>query len=64
MPPIFDDPMFITVVDEEHSVDFSSMRIVEKGRYAPHRLAGKNVVLLAPYVMEAFPTDEALLMLT
>ncbi|MEN8219749.1 MAG: hypothetical protein ABFS56_26055 [Pseudomonadota bacterium] len=44
-------------LDEEY--DLSSMRIVEKGRYAPHRRAGKNVVLLAPDVMEAFPTDEA-----
>jgi len=37
--------------------DLSSMKIVEKGRYA--RRAGKNMVLLAPDVMEAFPTDEA-----
>jgi hypothetical protein len=39
--------------------DLSAMRIVAKGRYAPNRRAGKNVVLLAPDVTEAFPTDEA-----
>jgi hypothetical protein len=35
------------------------MPIVAKGRYAPPRRAGKNVVLLAPDVVQAFPTDEA-----
>ena len=39
--------------------DLSKMTIVAKGRYAPHRRAGKNVVLLAPDVVQAFPTDEA-----
>jgi len=39
--------------------DFSEMTIVAKGRYAPHRRAGKNVVLLAPDVAGAFPTEEA-----
>jgi len=39
--------------------DLSSMAVVAKGRYAPHRRAGKNVVLLAPDVARAFPTDEA-----
>ncbi|MFZ1597108.1 MAG: hypothetical protein WAW26_14740, partial [Anaerolineae bacterium] len=29
------------------------------GRFAPGRRTGKNVVLLAPDVVEAFPTDEA-----
>ena len=38
--------------------DFSKMTIVAKGRYAPHRRVGKNVVLLAPDVVQAFPTDE------
>ena len=35
------------------------MTIVPKGRYAPERRAGKNVALLAPDVMKAFPTDES-----
>jgi hypothetical protein len=39
--------------------DLSTMAVVPKGRYAPHRRAGKNVVLLAEDVVEAFPTDEA-----
>jgi len=39
--------------------DLSKMTIVAKGRYAPHRRVGKNVILLAPDVAQAFPTDEA-----
>jgi hypothetical protein len=39
--------------------DLSEMTAVAKGRYAPHRRAGKNVILLAEDVAEAFPTDEA-----
>lgn len=39
--------------------DLSKLTIVAKGRYAPDRRAGKNVVLLAPDVVQAFPTDEA-----
>ena len=39
--------------------DFAKMTIVAKGRYAPERRAGKNVVLLAPDVAQAFPTDDA-----
>ncbi|MBC8236510.1 hypothetical protein H8E77_43745 [bacterium] len=38
--------------------DLSKMTIIAKGRYAPHRRTGKNVVLLAEYVVEVFPTDE------
>jgi hypothetical protein len=39
--------------------DLSRMTVVAKGRGAPERRAGKNVALLAPDVVEAFPTDEA-----
>jgi hypothetical protein len=39
--------------------DFSKMSIAAKGRYAPERRAGKNVVLLAPDVAQAFPSDDA-----
>lgn len=39
--------------------DLSEMTVVAKGRYAPHRRPGKNVVLLAPDVAQVFPTDEA-----
>lgn len=39
--------------------DLSKLTVIPKGRYAPHRRAGKNLVVLAPDVAEAFPTDEA-----
>jgi hypothetical protein len=39
--------------------DLSKMTVVAKGRYAPQRRAGKNVIVLAPDVAQAFPTDEA-----
>lgn len=39
--------------------DLAKMTIVAKGRYAPGRRVGKNVVLLAPDVAQAFPTDDA-----
>lgn len=39
--------------------DLSTMTIVPKGRYAPQRRRSKNVVVLAPDVVQAFPTDEA-----
>ena len=39
--------------------DLSKLTVVAKGRYAPDRRVGKNVVLLAPDVVQAFPTDEA-----
>lgn len=38
--------------------DLAKMTIVPKGRYAPHRRAGKNIVLLEPDIARAFPTDE------
>ena len=39
--------------------DLANMTIVAKGRYAPGRRAGKDVVLLAPDVAQAFPTEDA-----
>ncbi len=39
--------------------DLSKMTILPRGRYAPERRAGRNVVLLAPDVVEAFPSDES-----
>ena len=39
--------------------DLSQMTIVAKGRYAPNRRAGKNVVLLEPDVVKAFPSDQS-----
>lgn len=39
--------------------DLAKMTIVAKGRHAPERRMGKNVVLLEPDVAQAFPTDDA-----
>jgi len=39
--------------------DLSKMKVVPKGRYAPDRRRGKNVVLLDADVSEFFPTDES-----
>jgi len=35
------------------------MKVVAKGRYTPHRRAGKNIVLLDSDITEFFPTDES-----
>ena len=45
--------------DLRDEYDLSKMTILPKGRFAPERRAGKNVILLAPDIAEAFPTDEA-----
>ena len=42
---------------DEH--DLSKMTILPRGRFAPERRVGTYVVVLAPDVCEAFPTDEA-----
>jgi len=39
--------------------DLTQMTVVARGRYAPERRVGKNVVLLASDVATAFPTDDA-----
>ncbi len=39
--------------------DLSKMTIVAKGRFAPERRIGKNVIVLAPELLQAFPNDEA-----
>ena len=43
----------------EDEYDFSTMTVLPKGRYAPERRAGKNIIILAPDLIQAFPTDEA-----
>jgi len=45
--------------DLRDEYDLANMTVLPKGRYAPDRRAGSNVILLAPDVVEAFPTDEA-----
>lgn len=39
--------------------DLARMPIMPKGRYAPERRSGKNIIVLAPDVAAAFPDDEA-----
>jgi len=43
-------------LDDEY--DLSQLPVMPKGRYAPGRRAGKNLVVLAPDVAQAFPDDE------
>lgn len=45
--------------DLRDEYDLSKMTIVPRGRFSPERRAGNNVILLAPDLVEAFPTDEA-----
>ena len=53
---IFDDPMFITFLEE---YDFAQLPILPKDRYAPEHRFKKNIVALAPDVAQAFPDDAA-----
>ena len=39
--------------------DLSQLPIVPKGRYAPERRIGSNLVVLEPDLAQAFPSDEA-----
>jgi hypothetical protein len=39
--------------------DLSQLPIMPRGRYAPERRIGKNLVVLDPDVAQAFPDDEA-----
>ena len=39
--------------------DLSQLPIMPKGRYAPERRIGKNLIILDPDVAQAFPDDEA-----
>jgi hypothetical protein len=45
--------------DLRDEYDLAKMTIVPKGRFAPHRRAGKNVVVLEPDLARAFPDDKA-----
>jgi hypothetical protein len=39
--------------------DLSQLPIMPRGRYAPERRVGSNLVVLDPDLARAFPTDEA-----
>ena len=45
--------------DLRDEYDLSQLPIVARGRYAAEQRAGTNVRVLAPDVVQAFPTDEA-----
>lgn len=39
--------------------DLASMTVLPRGRYAPERRAGRNVIVLDPEIADAFPSDDA-----
>ena len=43
----------------QEEYDLSQLPIMPKGRYAPERRAGRNLIVLDPDVAEAFPNDQA-----
>ena len=43
----------------QEEYDLSQLPILPKGRYAPERRAGRNLVVLDPDLAQAFPSDEA-----
>ncbi len=45
--------------DLQEEYDLSQLPIMPKGRYAPERRVGSNVILLEPDLVRAFPSDEA-----
>ncbi len=45
--------------DLRDEYDLSQMTVVPRGRFAPERRQGKNIVVLERELAEAFPTDEA-----
>ena len=39
--------------------DLARMPVLPRGRYAPGKRLGRNIIVLAPDVAQAFPSDEA-----
>ena len=39
--------------------DLASMTVLPRGRYAPDRRVGRNVIVLEPEIADAFPNDDA-----
>jgi hypothetical protein len=39
--------------------DLSQLPVMPRGRYAPERRMGQNLVVLEPDIARAFPSDEA-----
>ena len=42
----------------QEEYDLSQLPIMPRGRYAPERRRGRNIVVLEPDLAEAFPSDE------
>jgi len=53
MPKAYDD------YELREEYDLAQLPILPKGRYAPECRSGKNIVVLAPDVAQAFPDDDA-----
>lgn len=45
--------------DLREEYDLSQLPVMPRGRYAPERRRGKNLVVLEPELARAFPSDEA-----
>jgi hypothetical protein len=45
--------------DLREDYDLSQLPIMPKGRYAPERRMGSNIVVLDQDIAQAFPSDEA-----
>jgi len=45
--------------DLRDEYDLSKMTVLPRGRFAPERRIGKNVVVLEPDIAQAFPDDKA-----
>jgi hypothetical protein len=43
----------------QEEYDLSQLPIMPRGRYAPERRIGSNLIVLEPDLARAFPTDEA-----
>ena len=43
----------------QEEYDLSQLPIMPRGRYAPERRVGSNLVVLEPDLAQAFPSDEA-----
>ena len=55
------EPMKKPDEDDElqEEYDLSQLPIMPRGRYAPERRIGSNLVVLEPDLAQAFPSDEA-----
>ena len=45
--------------DLQEEYDLSQLLVMPRGRYAPERRLGSNLVVLEPDLARAFPSDEA-----